>query len=209
MNIIDVSVNTEHQASCLSSKGIQTIIRYYATNLEPKVLTLSEAKAISAAGMQIGIVFEDGNKLKDFTKQNGYNQAISAYKYATQTIKQPFGSAIYFAVDLDVTNDQIQSTILPYFNGIRAGLLAAHGNLPSFKIGAYGCGAAVNALKKEGLCDYRWLSASTSYNGSRAALQNGDYEFVQHFEQGFKMCNLSVDQDQLRLGVSDIGVFSL
>ena len=209
IRIIDTSTNTTDQVSCMASQGIQVIFRYYASSVNWKVITLSEAQAISDAGMQVGVVFEDGNNLNSFTEDTGYNNAISAYNYATETINQPFGSAIYFAVDLDVTDAQINSNIIPYFEGIQSALNSLNSGEPNYKVGAYGCGAVVNTLMNEGLCDFRWLSESTSYNGTEAALENGHYELAQQYEEGLEICTISVDKDILNDDATEIGTFIL
>jgi hypothetical protein len=209
MKIIDTSSNTTSQVDCIASEGVQTIFRYYASTVNWKVITLSEAEAISNAGMQIGVVFEDGNNLDSFTEATGYDNATSAYTYATQTINQPYGSAIYFAVDLDVTDAQIQSDIIPYFRGIQEGFKESGIDQQSYKVGAYGCGSVINELLNEGLCEFRWLSESSSYNGTNEALTNGNYELVQQYKADLEICTIAVDQDNLREGVTDIGAFTL
>ena len=209
MKIIDTSSNTTDQVSCIASEGVQTIFRYYTSTANWKVITLSEAEAISNAGMQIGVVFEDGNDLDFFTEQIGYNNAVSAYTYATQTIDQPCGSAIYFAIDLNVTDAQIQSNIIPYFKGIQNGFKKLSTDKQNYKVGAYGCGAAINELLIEGLCEFRWLSESSSYNGTEEALTNNNYELAQQYKADLEICTIVIDQDNPREGVTDFGGFTL
>ncbi len=208
MNIIDTATDTSAQVKCMASKGVKVIFRYYAPSPNWKVIKTTEAEAISNAGIQIGAVFENGSNLASFTEESGYNDAISAYTYARETIGQPLGSAIYFAVDLNVTDDEISSNIIPYFKGIHKGLKASKKGV-NYNVGAYGCGAVVNTLLENGLCKYRWLSESSSFNGTSEALENGAYEIAQQFKQGLEICTISIDQDFLRDGVTDIGTFTL
>lgn len=209
MGIIDTSSNTIERLMCIANTGVQIIFRYYASAVNWKVITPPEAQAISNAGMQIGVVFEDGVNLDSFTKQNGIAHATSAYQYAKETIKQPFGSAIFFAIDLNVTDNQINNNIIPYFEGIKEALNKLSQPNETYKVGAYGCGAAVNALMDLKLCDYRWLSCSTSFNGTQRALEGGNYEMAQHFNANAEVCNIGVDHNTLREGVTDIGAFKL
>ncbi len=207
VQIIDTPTSITTTASCLVNNGITTVFRYYAPEGDRwKALTSEEAKAIINTGIQIGVVFEgsNGNELSAFNQTTGYNDGKSAFDYASQVIKQPFDSAIYFAVDLDITNAQLQTNIIPYFKGIQQALSESNTN---YQIGVYGCGTVINALKNQGLCKYRWLSASTSFNGTQEALANQSYDLVQQVKKGFSMCGITpMDKDFIRTGAT-IGTF--
>src|SRR5207244_3354065 len=62
MKGISTNRRTTNHVACLRHAGIDFIARYYSTTTHQteKRLTLSEAQAISAAGMTIVAVYEDG-----------------------------------------------------------------------------------------------------------------------------------------------------
>jgi hypothetical protein len=204
--VVDSSSDTTEQVECIASAEVETIMRYYASEVSWKVMKLPEAEAISEAGMDVGVVFEDGNGLASFTEAIGYANGESAFKYAKDVIGQPADSAIYFAVDLNVTGEEIDNNVIPYFRGVKNAFEALGSGEPRYKVGAYGCGAAVNALQDAQLCEFRWLSDSTSFNGTESALENGDYDLAQQFHKGLEVCGVGIDGDELRDGVTAAGI---
>lgn len=86
-----------------SDFGISTVFRYYDhenETLPGKTLTGSEADAIIAAGLKIGVVFQHHNDdpAKFLDPASGKRDAERALKLA-DSMRQPYGSAIYFGVD--------------------------------------------------------------------------------------------------------------
>lgn len=157
--------------ACLRQAGIEFIARYYsATTLQPeKRLTLSEAQAISAAGMTIVIVYEDGpTQVGYFSTSRGHRDGINAYHAAAEML-QPSGSAIYFAVDYDALPSDIARSISDYFRGVAQGFAdAAQGATPIYSVGVYGSGACCAWIKEHlEIAKYSWLAESTGWNGSR------------------------------------------
>ena len=208
--VVDTPTDITTQADCFAGADIQVVFRYYASEMSSKVIGLKEAQAISEAGMGVAVVFEGDNTLSYFTEDNGYADGESAYNYANDVIGQPFGSAIYFAVDLDVTDNEIESNIMNYFNGVNSAIGVLSGLDPNYKVGAYGCGAAVNILQNALRCEFKWLSAHTSWNGTINALERGDYELAQNFHEGRKACGIAVNGDNVVNGdVAIIGAFRL
>ena len=77
MSIIDTPWNTTSRLSCLKAQDVKTVIRYYnfsnSQNLPEKCLTLAEAQAICAQGMNIAVVFQQRqNRAEDFSELKGY-----------------------------------------------------------------------------------------------------------------------------------------
>jgi hypothetical protein len=101
-----------------------------------------------------------------FTYERGQSDATNAYQQA-RALGQPSGSAIYFAVDYDAPERDLAGAVQQYFRGVRAGLAAAGGGSPPYRVGVYGSGAVCSYLKRMGLAEYAWLSASTAWYGSR------------------------------------------
>lgn len=211
--IIDTPWDTTNYINVLKQAGIQTVIRYYDNRNSPvlpqKRLELAEAQALSAAGLNIVVVFEtDGNHSAYFTAEQGQEDGQNAYNWARNTIGQPAGSAIYFAVDYNAQQYELGS-IRNYFNGVKSSFNNLGGGHSLYRIGAYGSGGVVTALKSQGLCDYRWISMSQSYWGTQTALADHDYELHQAPVLHAQISNLSVDYNVQNPNVTDIGSFRL
>src|SRR5215210_7086058 len=107
-------------AACIKKAGFDFILRYYSqtTKQKEKVLVPDEASAISKAGLQLAVVYEDaGDHAGYFNHSEGKKDGYYAYYYA-QKIHQPGASAIYFAVDYDASLNEIQGVIQDYFHGV-------------------------------------------------------------------------------------------
>ncbi len=100
---LDVQVDSTLKIDCLTSEGFEFVGRYYNTNNPSKNLKLTEAQALSAAGITIVVVWENGfpTKASYFSNAKGVSDATAALKMASESIGQPEGSAIYFAADYD------------------------------------------------------------------------------------------------------------
>jgi hypothetical protein len=171
MNGISTNRRTTEHVACLHSAGIQFVARYYSTTTHQpeKVLTRSEAQAISAAGMTIVTVYEDlPTKVDYFSTSRGQRDGVNAYHTAVD-LGQPRGSGIYFAGDYDASQSDIANAISDYFRGVRQGFAdAAQGVTPLYSIGVYGSGACCDWIKAHlRIANYSWLAESTGWLGSR------------------------------------------
>ena len=210
MKLIDTPWNTSAIIDCLKNEGVGTVIRYYnngnSTGLPQKRLELPEAQAISNGGLQVMVIFQlIQDSTQYFTEQQGFEAGQSAAEWAKNTIGQPAGSAIYFAVDYNPNDAEVQSNIVPYFEGVAKAFASLGGD---YKVGAYGSGLVVNTLRDQSLCEFRWLSMSNGYYGTQDALNEGNYELHQIYPSAV-ICNIDVDYDELNPNVKDIGSFSL
>lgn len=92
------------EASCLRQESLDFVIRYYSASAW-KRMELPEAKALAAAGLRLVAVYEDGPTDKEysgyFSAQRGTRAATAAFQFAADVISQPYGTAIYFAIDHD------------------------------------------------------------------------------------------------------------
>jgi hypothetical protein len=204
--IIDTNRRTTPKLPCLRGEGVETIIRYYArtTRQTEKRLTRSEAEAIIAAGISIAIVHQAaGDSASAFSRAIGQQDAGYVLDYASSTIGQPAGSAIYFAIDYDCDADDVANRIVPYFEAVKQTFAAFSG--PRYTIGAYGNGAALTRLLSDGLVDFTWLSQSTGFTGSRAFKRSNRWTLFQHLPS--TVCGLDVDVDDLNANASSFGAF--
>ena len=91
----------------------------YCSHDAAKNLSPGEARALSQAGMRIGVVWETaGTHAGFFSRAQGLADGAAAFLMASQVIGQPIGSAIYFAVDYDPTQADIDGAISNYRSGI-------------------------------------------------------------------------------------------
>jgi len=184
-----VAADCTDQIGCLTQKGFEFVCRYYNRNNPSKNLTLAEAQAISAAGLTIVAIWENGFPIKAsyFSKAKGVTDATAALKMASETIGQPAGTAIYFAVDYDATAKDVNGAVTQYFKSVQSVFDAAG---KKYAIGVYGSGATCQSLLDAGLVTFAWLSQSTGFRGSKT-FKNFN------IKQGPKttICGMEADED--------------
>lgn len=213
MSIIDTPWNTTSKLAALAANGVTTIIRYYnfsnSQRLPEKRLSLAEAQAISAQGMTIAVVFQQGQSgAADFTEIKGYEAGRRAYRYALNDIGQPAGSGIYFSVDFDASPSQIKNAVSPFFQGIQRAFDEVSGGQPIYRVGVYGSGATAAALTRAKLASLVWLAMSRGFRGTREALEKGNYHLEQRAPEAV-LCGLGVDYDYANPANPDFGAFTL
>ncbi len=94
-----------------------------------------------------------------------------------QALGQPRGSAIYFGVDFNFTDSDVETIDLMtrYFRVIKARMDSA-----GYKTGAYGSGHAHQILRNAGLIHYSWISASRAFSRTSAFHRSGDWHLFQN-----------------------------
>jgi hypothetical protein len=202
---LDASMDCSPYSANMQSLGVSFVGRYYtnleATKLPQKVLTPREAHYLSESLLKIVVVWELLATAEYFSKSQGQADGIYAFKYAAESIRQPLGSAIYFAVDFDASLDQFKEGIIPYFKAISDAFASLAGDNPSYSIGVYGSGAVCAALKQMQLVKFTWLSRSSGWQGSQL-YQDWDIRQGSLVSQG----DFQFDED---LGKADFGAFSI
>lgn len=179
-------------AECLVGAGKQFVIRYHSrTTRQPeKRISPKEAAELARAGLEIATVYQDNGRLpEDFGTDRGRLDGASAHGAAAQ-IGQPPHSAIYFAVDNDFSASQIQDFVLPYFEGVKAGMDEAAGGMSMFEIGVYGSGLTCQLVRdNNALARYSWLAESTGWRGSDTY---DTWDVCQHVNHA-DLCGLGAD----------------
>jgi len=189
---IDFSKQADPEALDLArALGATTILRYYdwaegptrekfdfywepGPTLPGKTLTQKERDLIFSKGFSLGVVFQHRNDLrKTFldTKRAGFD-ARRALQLA-QELGQPKGSVIFFSVDFDAREKNIEH-VKRYFETVGEMVGAAN-----YRAGVYGDGYVCAELKRAGLASYCWLSMSTGFSGSRAYHASGRWDVKQ------------------------------
>jgi hypothetical protein len=166
---ISTNRNCEAGAECLRASGKQFVVRYHSrTTQQPqKRLSPREAAMLARADLDLVTVYQDRARApEDFGRERGVQDGRSAFAFASQ-VGQPPGSAVYFAVDEDFSSAQIEAVVLPYFEGVRAGMDDAAGGLSAYRIGVYGSGLCCTRVRDvHGLAQLAWLAQSTGWRGS-------------------------------------------
>lgn len=119
---------TATDVSNLASHGITTVGRYLTGTVgsgsseRPKNLTVTEAKAIIDGGMKLFPIYEDGGYVEDyFTAAQGTIDAQTAIHTAAE-LGLPYGTVIYFAIDVDIQEGNIPGIVIPYLQAVQSRL---------------------------------------------------------------------------------------
>jgi peptidoglycan hydrolase-like protein with peptidoglycan-binding domain len=171
--------------------GYRIVGRYLDEHLPPddpyfrnKALKPGEPQAILSAGLRLLPIFQyNGTQLFNFTYQKGYDQATIAHQKAIEH-RLPAGTCIYFAVDYDALDIDIDSSIKPYFQGVK-GALAVLGN--RYQFGVYGSRNVCTRVSNE--VGARWSMVggmSWGYSGNLGFPLPTNWSFNQIREYEFR-----------------------
>lgn len=172
--IIDVAENVTSKIPLLKKDGVTTIIRYDCRLVKGrwKEASNAEIKAILDAGLRVGIVNEGvGNQASAFSSDQGYLDASYSLARAAHRDQQQ-GSAIYYAVDWDVTAREMTNNVVPHFQGV---VKAHRENDKVWTVGCYGSGFCCSVLLDKGLIHPKraWITCSSGFQGSKAFIAAG------------------------------------
>jgi peptidoglycan hydrolase-like protein with peptidoglycan-binding domain len=153
---------TAERGRQLMAAGYRIVGRYLDEHLAPgdpdyrgKALKPGEPRTILDAGLRLFPIFQyNGTQLANFTYTKGYDQGRKAHQKAVEHgIGQ--GTCIYFGVDYDATDHEIDTHVVPYFNGVRDGLAELGGR---YALGVYGSrNVCIRVTKESGA---RWSFVS-------------------------------------------------
>ena len=206
--VIDTATNVRDRATALFARGVRAVIRYYTSSMSSgKLLRPDEARALGEAGLGIAVVYQVmQNQRIHFSQAHGTTAGRNAWRYAMETIGQPAGSAIYFAVDYDASTQDVEQAIVPYFEAARAQLRPGD-LMKSYRIGVYGSGRVCGRLLDLGLVDLAWLAAPTGWAGYQA-FRNSE-RWVLRQDLHISMEGVPVDPDYVQPGRVDFGQFTV
>ena len=135
---------TTSRAQALLNAGYEVVGRYINLN-SWKGLQSGELQTILNSGLKAFFIYQESNNSLDcFSYEHGVSQGTAASKAANYH-KLPKNTVIYFAVDLDVYAEQIESYILPFFRGIH------HALSPNYRVGIYGPRLVCQKIAEAGL----------------------------------------------------------
>ncbi|MYM25836.1 DUF1906 domain-containing protein [Duganella sp. FT135W] len=159
-------------AIAIKQQGIDFVIRHYS-HQSGKSLSLAEARALTDAGLQIGVLWEGPDvQLGYYSRAQGCADGAAAYLMAQSVIAQPSGSVIYFAVPDAAGADGAASR---YFEGVNQAFRAAAPGERQYQVGVVGSGASCAALLALGLAKVSWLAddSDLAYGGYSLRQQSG------------------------------------
>ena len=197
---LDASVLISPCIGGFTAAGVLFVGRYLAnhTSIQDKLITPAEAVELAIAGIPVFPIFENGAKQVG-TATGQSDGAFAAALLPTVGLLPDTGVVIYYAEDFDVQASDMA--------GITDAFAAFGPELPGYGIGIYSCGFCTGRLAAQGLVTQRWLSCSSSFNGTKQALRNGDYDMAQAVPKDIVVNNrtINVDLDTLRAAGVDIG----
>ncbi|WP_063288285.1 MULTISPECIES: DUF1906 domain-containing protein [unclassified Pseudovibrio] len=200
---VDGAASAEVLASSLAKKGYKAIGRYYSKS-DWKRLTQTEAQQLIAAGLTVFTVYEDANNsAAQFSSETGTAQAQEAMRQAQTVIRQPKGTAIYFAVDYDASEQDHDQHIRPYFEAINQAFSEAGS---PYKVGVYANGLINQKLLDDKLVDFTWLSQSTGFRNYQEFKDSNKWNILQG--PPVRISGTDFDSDTMNLSQGSFGGFT-
>jgi len=203
---------TAARGTQLKAAGYQIIGRYLDEDLGPsdphylgKALKPGEPQTILNCGLRFFPIFQySGRNLSNFTYASGLSQGQRAHDTALG-YRIPAGTCIYFGVDYDALDDDIDSNIKPYFQGVRDGL-SQRGS--RYEFGVYGSRNICSRVSKEVGAKWSFVSGmSWGFSGNLGYPLPENWVFNQIKEFAFQG-SFDLDNDIWRSG-TDGGVSAL
>jgi hypothetical protein len=192
--IFDTPDDCTADARALYNAGIRAVVRYDDPSGNPnswKQIGVPEYEALLTAGLAVGFVSEWANDHAGYFSASAGTRDGNYSVMRARTRNQPAHSAIYAAVDYDALQTDLDAYVAPFFKTFAAIIRTA-----GYRVGCYGSGLTCAYLKSKSLIDLVWITCSSGFQGSRAAITLGNYDLW----QVFGMCDqtymgLSVDWD--------------
>ena len=166
------------RAKTLFDNGYRYVGRYltgtYAGG-QSKALTVSEEQIILDAGLRFFPIYQNGGtRLDYFSEDKGKSDAKAAVEAAI-ALGIPQNTIIYFAVDFDAMESQVNSNIIPYFRGVYS---IISGSI--YKTGIYGTRNTCRIVANAGYsCSSFVGDMSTGFSGNLGYKIPDDWAFSQ------------------------------
>lgn len=196
---------TKQQAQVIKNNGFSIVGRYLTgsvgvgANKRDKNLTLTEIKNITDSGLNIFPIYQDGGWEESYfnSGQGNYDGSIAAQ--TAFSLGFPSGTTIYFAVDVDIQDGDIQGTVIPYINKVKEAI-DAHG---MYKVGIYGTRNVCQKAVDSGAVTNCFVSdMSTGFSGNLGFAMPKEWAFDQFYEHS----NLGFPIDNVAVSGRDFGV---
>ena len=197
-----VTTITDARAKALAAAGYRFVGRYLdqTPGGVDKAIQPGELATIFRHGLRVFPISQyGGGDVTYFTAARGRADAVAAHGRAAG-YGFPKGTVLYFAVDYDATQADLDAHVLPYFQGVAAGLAARGGRFVHGVYGSRNVCAQVSARTKA-----RWSfvsGMSTGYSGNMGFALPGNWAFnqVQTRTVGVRAGAVEIDKDVYRTG---------
>ncbi|WP_406834572.1 glycoside hydrolase domain-containing protein [Lactococcus lactis] len=198
---------SQAQIQTLVQNGIHTVGRYLTgsvgtgDNKRDKFLTFEELQNLFSAGLSVFPIYQDGGWDQSyFTSSQGTSDAQVAGKTATD-LSIPVGTLIYFAVDVDIQDGDIDATVIPYFKSVSNGLKGF-----GYQVGIYGTRNICQRVMDKGFATLAFVSDMlTGYSGNLGFRMPSNWAFDQFNELSIGSGEGALDIDKVALSSRDIG----
>lgn len=194
------TVLNQQQARDLKAAGYTHVGRYltgYVGAHIPKYLTLEEINYIENAGLNVFPIYQAGGYNLEYF-QNLSQGAIDAQNaiIAAENIGVPDNTIIYFAVDFDCYERQINSYIIPYFKRINLAFRSEI-NKKHYRVGIYAPRYVCTKVSNMGLAVTSFVAdMSTGYSCNLGFPIPKNWAFDQFFEMSFSSVpTFPIDKD--------------
>ncbi|WP_062428268.1 glycoside hydrolase domain-containing protein [Herbidospora daliensis] len=207
-----VTTVTAERARALWDAGYRIVGRYLderpSSSPLHKQIQPGELAAIFAGGLRVFPISQySGRTAAYFTHAQGYLDALGAHAAA---VGYGFdaGTVIYFAVDFDATQPEIESNVVPYFKGVVGGL-ARQGK--RYVHGVYGSRNVCARVTRETFARWSFVSGmSSGFSGNMgfALPENWAFNQIQTRWVGAGAGRIEIDKNVHRAS-ADPGVASV
>lgn len=150
-----------------------------------KFLTLVEAKNIIKAGLKIIPIYQDNYPHAEYyTRQQGRKDAATAM-FTAANLGIPDQSFIYFAVDFDALDTDIDNWVIPYFQGVQEVLTSSEYEL-TYQPGIYGTRNVCTRVHDVVGIQRSYISnMSSGWSGNLGFSQPLSWAFDQFYESSY------------------------
>ena len=202
-----------NKAKALKDSGYICVGRYLTGtvgNNRPKNLSRDELSDIFKAGLKVFIIYQDGAHKKEYFQNDPFNRGKTDAEIANKTslsLGLPMNTIIYFAVDYDFVDYEVNDLIIPYFKGIYEKFKEINS---IYQIGVYGSRNLCTKTSKKGYTVASFVGdMSTGYSGNLGFPMPHNWAFDQFHEFTFSKNNESFGLDKDAYSGLDPGVGSL
>ncbi|WP_449062023.1 glycoside hydrolase domain-containing protein [Planomonospora algeriensis] len=194
-----ITTITDARAKALHDAGYRVIGRYLderpSKNYLNKRIQPGELEVIFRNDLKVFPISQYyGGEVSYFTYEQGHKDAVDAH---TAAVEYGFdsGTVIYFAVDYDATQAEIESNIIPYFRGVVSGLVSKG---KRYVHGVYGSRNVCAQVTKTTMARWSFVSGmSVAFSGNMGypLPENWSFNQIQTLAVGSGDGRINIDKN--------------